>query len=248
MSRLLIALAALASLSGCVGWGADVQYWRPDLDASLRVSDGGIPGDLVNLQRNLDVDRDEDVPVECFWFQVGPSRYELGHWAMSAAGYGNPNISFNFGGSAYAVTDEVDSQFDVDVWRLAYLFSPKLGKFKIGIGGALQWWDVEAVLENVTQGFTEDFDESYPIPAITARLEVPIGLFVSAFAETDWIDAEIGDIEGSFTDIRAGVRVAAPKGFSAMAGYRIVTADVEVDGDTADFEFDGVVFSLAVGF
>ena len=244
MTRLAAALVASAAVSGCVGAGIDVSYWKPSLSADLRVEGGGSPGDLVDLQSELDVQNEDAIPIERIWCQVGPSRYEFGRWDLSVEGQATVGAAFVFGGSTYSVSDVVDTEVDVAVWRAAYYFCPKLGRFKVGVGIALQWWEVEAELDNQTAAFTEKLDESYPIPAIAARIEVPVNFFMVAFGEVDAIDVSFEDIEGHFIDSRVGMRFKAPKTLSAVVAYRRVNTDVAIEGDSADLDFEGLILAV----
>ena len=203
---------------------------------------------LVELQADVGVDDQKSTDIEQFYFQVGPSRYEFGRWGISVEGRTSIDTTFDFGGSTYTTGDTVDTEFDVEVWRAAYLFCPKLGRFKIGVGLALQWWQVEAELDNETAGFSEEFDESYPIPALTARLDIPFNLFVAFTSKADYLQVDVNDIEGRFLDSSAGITFSAPKAFSVFAGYRIVDADLTIDEDSVDLEFKGPVFSAAVSW
>ncbi len=244
----LLILAGGAWLSGCISGGADVATWQPDLSASLRVSGGGSSGDKVDLQADVGLDDQESTDIERFFFQMGPSRYEFGRWGLAVDGQTSIDSSFDFGGSTYTAGDVVETQFDLEVWRAAYLFCPKLGSFKVGVGLALQWWDVEAELDNETAAFDESFDESYPIPALTARLDIPISLFISFTSQADYLEVDLDDVEGRFLDSTAGFRFSAPKTFSAFAGYRIMNADLAIEDNSVDLDFEGVVFSAAVSW
>ena len=243
LKRMLVLLAA-ATVSGCVGGGINVSYWMPDLSAEMLVAGGGLPGDRVDLQDGLGVEDDGSVPVERVWLQVGTGRYEFGRWDLSVSGTATVGAGFDFDGRTYLAGDAVDTSLDVEVWRFAYLFCPKLGKLKAGAGLGLQWWDVEAALENSTQGFTGDYDEQYPIPVLTARFEGPFNRFVSGFAEADWMDLGLDDVTSRLLDFRAGFRFSAVELVAATVAYRSMRADVEVDDDTTDFDFDGVTITV----
>ena len=242
--RSLSILLVAAVIPGCVGGGITASYWTPDLSADFQIPGGGSAGDLVNLQDDLDVEDEGSVPVERIWAQFGANRCEFGRWDLSVSGDVTVSTAFDFDGQTYGAGDLVDTTFDVEVWRLAYLFCPKLGKFKAGAGLALQWWDVEAVLDDAALPVPGEYDEQYPIPALTARLEIPFNRFVLAFGEADWMDMDLEGVDSSLLDFRAGLRFSAAEVVAIVVGYRRMRAEVDVDDDYTDLDFGGLTITI----
>jgi len=254
------AVAILGLVSATPAWAAEED--RGLLDDKFVVSLGTF---FMNTKTTLsingstttnetDVDLEEDLGLNA------GDRFRLdANWLISGRhhlramyfNYGNNNErtldrSLTIGDTTYPVNVTVQAGMDTTIFELAYEYAflqrenwellgtigAHLVKFEFSISGN------GTVNGQPVQGRTESSDVTAPLPVVGLRY---IWRFADNFyfeAQGQYFGLEIDNVDGSLTDLRAGVNWMFTKHFGVGLGWNQFTTDVDVARDRFNGSLD----------
>lgn len=191
----------------------------------------------VDLEEDLGLNAGDRFRVDANWLISGRH-----HLRALYFNYGNSNErtldrSLTIGDTTYPVSVTVEAGMDTTIFELAYeyafvkkenwellgTFGAHLVKFDFSITGN------GTVNGQPVQGRTESSDVTAPLPVIGLR-------YIWRFADNFYLEAQgqyfglkIDNVDGSLTDLRAGVNWMFSKHFGIGAGWNQFVTNVDVD-------------------
>jgi len=254
-NRLFLVLGlALAALAGSARAGTlvgvEAKFWHPEVDAEVKASTAAIEGTEIDMEDDLDLDSADSVPYLKVW--VGGSQRLVGSITrLKLEGDEAPTVNIQFEGETYQIGIEVESILETTIYRVAWEGDwIDTDTVRLGTILGVDIFDTKASIENAVVG-KEEFDEDIPIPVIGLQGEVRLPHGFGAYGEIAGLYIESGDDTGSFVEFEVGAKYTY-RWFSAMAGWRQIDIDIEVEEgseeDEAHLGIGGFIVGVSAAF
>ncbi len=247
VGSVLMSLAVPAPAQAQPRFSLEGWYWRGDLEASARVSDGAI-GTLFDFKRDLGLS-DRDVPEGRFVWTIGPhSRLRFAYLNVAYHGDTMVNRTIEFGGTTYTVGTRVLTDLDKQYMRVGWVWQfvgSADGVFRFGTILELKRLRIDAALQapELTPPVRESDGFAGVLPALGIAIDVNPHRTVNLFIEGSGIDA--GN-RGSMVDAEAGVRVFPVANLGLLAAYRVLDLRLDDQPDYAKLRIAGPFVGVAV--
>jgi hypothetical protein len=178
-------------------------------------------------------------------------------WSQST----NLAEEIEWGGEVYPVNARVSSDFQFDVYELAYEYSfLRRDNYELAGSAGLHWTTVSAGLKakaSASNGTLEtDIDREgsvdLPLPVIGLRgtWGLPHNFWIDAGAQ--FFALSIDQYDGNLQDYRVMLTWQPNKWIGLGVGYNLFRVDVDVDtsnfAGNLDWQYDGPMFSYSVVF
>jgi hypothetical protein len=236
-------LGLLAVLPSCSAPGieVDVGFMQTQLSGDITFDDLADTLDVgaVDVEQDLGLND----PSNSFY---GRAEIDLTFPHITVSGFqydevGTGVLSAGFGGINANVP--VRSEVEASNVKAALTFDFDIGPVRISPGAALSVLDFNLTVTDITgigslvgAPEQETFDEVLPIPLAFVQTEVDLGI-ASATVDVGAIDVEVQDVDGTFVDVEALLKIHPWDHTSFFVGYRLISADV--DGSFDDERFTG---------
>jgi len=251
---LFICFVGMASIAFAEGPVVEFEgrYWITDLDADAKVVESGL-GTEFDLKSDLGID-DENYPEGRFTWHTGPnSKIRFAYTRVDYEGDQTLSRTIDFNGKSYTVGARVVSDFEIQYFRLGWIwqFLNIEDKLKLGPMVDLKGIMADLSLNAPTLSINESEEFLGGLPTIGAALDfnvvedLDILGNVSLFGEISGIPA--GDL-GHFFDAEAGIKIMPCKYFSITGGYRVIDFEVEDDPDFASLTITGPFVAASLSF
>jgi hypothetical protein len=232
--------ALAASLLVCVGCSApgievDFGYMQSRLAGDVRLAPSAalpLPSQSVDLAEDLGFDDAGSLYARA---EVDLSVPHLTISGFSYAEHGEGTLSAQFGNIMASVP--VESNVEIHNVKGALTFDLiDIGPVRLSPGAAITLIDYDQTVTGA--GMTERFNQALPVPLLFLQGEVDLGI-VSATVDAGALDVEVMDVDGTFVDVEALVKIHPWDHVEFFAGYRLISADV--DGTIDDQRFSGLI-------
>ncbi len=228
-----------------------VGTWLQELDGSVKVTEGAVIGDTLNLQNTLGLDDDSPVCLS-FTYKGGPNyKIKLNYASMENEGRKQMTQQITYKGINYDADTLLTSSIkttliDIDYYR--YLKETDTGKVSLLLG--LRMFDFEASITgeviNVATTRAESFDA--PIPVIGLAGYTQFNEKIKLYGQVGWLEVDSGDDGGAVTDLDLGLVYKIQDDLKAVVGYRMLDLEADSGDDHAEMEFSGVKFMIMKKF
>lgn len=151
----------------------------------------------------------------------------------------------SFGGLPTATA--VASDLDLGVGKFSCAFDIELGPVTLAPGLAVDVFDLEFSVTEISLGNREEIDEILAVPMLFLRAEASLDV-LGFVAEVGYLDSpEIEGNEGKFLDVEAMIECAVLEHGNVVAGYRILDLDANGDANEDSFAIDLQIRGWFVG-
>ena len=181
------------------------------------------------------------------WLRV---QADLGVPVLTASGFwlketGTGVLDENFGGLPTATP--VTSDLDLGCGKFSCTFDIELGAVKLSPGLAVDVFDLDFRVTEVSLGNAEEIDEILAVPMLFLRGETTLDV-LGFVAEVGYLDSpEIQGNEGKFLDVEAMIECAVFGHGSLVAGYRLLDLDANGEAGEDSFAIDLQIRGWFVG-
>ncbi len=227
---------------------AIINFWNPNLDATVSSESLGIPGSEIDVKNDLGY---EDKSVREYRFVLRPGRkhkFRIGYTPIKYEGEKLLQRTIIFNGIAFNVGLPIQTEFTWNTWRFGYEYD--FVYTDRGFAGFI----VEARYTDAKLGLQSPLDNEFtevqgPVPAIGGIGRVYVHKQVSITGElTGMKMPEIENYFGSFFDLDIYGTVNFTHNFGVQAGYRTLDVAYTARNDTGDLEMRGLYFTGVVRF
>jgi hypothetical protein len=169
------------------------------------------------------------------WVRV---QADFGVPVLTASGFwlketGTGVLDENFGGLPTATP--VVSDLDLGCGKFSCTFDIELGAVKLSPGIAVDVFDLDFKVTEISLGNSEEIDEILAVPMAFLRGEVTLDV-LGFVAEVGYLDSpEIEGNKGKFLDAEAMIECAVLNQVSLVAGYRLL--DLDANGKAGEDAF-----------
>ena len=208
------------------------QYWKPS--ASLSVKNGSAGSDIDAISQ-LGMSNTYVPTMLLKWTGKDGREYRFGYTTIKYDGNATLSSVVNYGGTSYAVSDNVVSNFKLNYFKLdTKIPFRQNGNFAFIYG--IKGYNVGATLTSNTTNISQSMGYSILLPAVGFAYQTPLGTKASLYAEVSGIS---GGRAGYTLDAEIGLRYQLAKNFAASVGLREL--DLKYYGDNSS---DAVVLWL----
>jgi hypothetical protein len=236
VAALLVLLAPERTLAQIVD--IEGRYWFTDLDASVRVESGSIPGTRIDVGQDLDVD-DANLPEVRLTFSTGlSSKLRLAYLQGNFDGQTTLGQSIQFSGRTFGANTRVDTDLDLYYGRIGWTwqFPVVPDVFRLGPLLEVKGLVIDTTVRSPGTGLRESALLPMVFPTVGAMLSVTPIAALEIFAEVSGMT--FGSL-GHVVDAEAGVRFIPIRFLTLSAGYRVFDARIEHDDDFAKLKLTG---------
>jgi outer membrane protein len=239
----------LAAPAAAFELGARGIYWFPSLTADVKVDDGGVAGDRINVKDTLGI-KDESYPGFDVFLGHNRHRLTVAYTPISYSGATMLNQNIVFNGQTFTLNTQVKSSLDLrmlDVdYRYAFLDAENsVAGFSLGLILQIKYIDGEAKIHapSLQTGSTYTFQVPLPMLGLGAH----VGLLSDILA----LRAKATGIaySGNYLfDAQADLSFTPFPFLDIHGGYKMVRLKIDYDDLLLDTQFSGPYVGLAVSF
>ncbi|MBZ2189870.1 TIGR04219 family outer membrane beta-barrel protein [Alcanivorax sp. JB21] len=241
MAAGLVALAPAAQSAPLIDVYAGAYTWNASLSGTIASGN-----DDIDMKDDLGYGRERQNVLYFGLEHVVPMvpNVRLKHMVMSDSSRNTIERSFQFGGGTFVITDEVQSEFDLDMTDLTLYYTPLDNVVKLDVGLNVRRVDADFRMRSGGDDGRETAKETFPMLHLAARGNLPFsGLY--AGAEINAIRYDGSRVEdytvkaGWVSDFLLGVEL----------GYSQFNVELDdVSGLDTDLEFGGPYLALSLTF
>jgi hypothetical protein len=199
-------------------WGFYVGGFIADASTEAAIGSGKLLGATIRIEDNLGLKEDSSTFRAEGFYRFNPRHgLDIGIWALSRDGERVIDEEFDFQGKIIQVGANIATEFDTSYFRLAYKYSmvntdrAEAGitaglstyNFRLGLKGDISIADPNGVLQENFDSLTETI--LAPVPTIGFFLNYAMRPRLLFKLKADFLNIEIGDIEGRVLDTTFGV-------------------------------------------
>jgi hypothetical protein len=260
-TAIVLAASAAPALAQDDNIGVRYRLWQADIEGEVRADDGGLFGDLIDIEQTLDVEQDVTINNIGGWIGLPfVGRIIVDYWWGEFEGEETLDRSITFAGQTFDIGENVEATLDWQILTGVYEFSFKvplssdvLG-LRVGLRAGIKGGTLEFTIRSSLTG-EESIELDGGIPVIGASAELFFGGYFSVSVEVDGmgVSSEMtGGWSGSIIDYAVALR-GNFKPLFIGAGYRSIALDVD-DEDTdvetveGDLEISGFFGEVGVRF
>jgi hypothetical protein len=232
-----VALLALVATDVCLAAETDwdrfrvtVGAFRPSINSNIRLDSSTLlAGTSVDLEDDLALeDSSTLLSVEGIWritkrFSIEGSYFELGRSGSSTL-----NQQLDFGNQTFALNADVDTALNTDIASLALQYSFWHGeKLDLAASVGAYLMRIEASMDSTSPaGISESFSGDSPLPLIGLRAAYNFTSWMSLDLKGRYFGANIADVDGSMTNLLAGLQFSPFEHLGLGIGYEYFEIDI----------------------
>lgn len=216
-----------------------------DSETRLNVS-GGADGTPVDLEGELGLDTSDSVfRLDGFFRFNDRHRIDFSVFDLSRTGSRLIERDIDWQGTIYPVSALVESEFDLNIYKLAYTYSfMRRDKGYLGLTAGVYVADIGARLsaENIATG--DGGAITAPLPVVGLRGEYHFAEKWSFRASGEFFALEYDAFNGSLTDLYVGIDYQLFEHMALGLGLNSVTMDIGIEDGAGlnadiDWNYDG---------
>jgi hypothetical protein len=228
----------------------EASYWNPSANITFASAGLGIPGDPINVKRDLGV-VDQGFPALAV--QLRPARshhFRFQYVPIEYSGSTRLTRDIVFNGIRYSVNVPVNSSLEWRAYRFGYQYD-FIVKNK-GFAGFImeaKYTDVRAQLATPLQ--VEFARERAPIPALGGIGRVYVVPNISITGELTYFmipDSVGGRYQAHYTDLDLYGTVNFTNNIGVKGGYRSLDLGYAIKDDTGSFTLKGIYFGAVLRY
>lgn len=214
--------------------------FRADADTTVRLDSNTLGrGTELNLENDLGIKDSKTLPEFSFLWRINPRHgIEGSYVTLNRSGSRTLAGTIQFGDVVYPVSTTVNSNFDSDVFRIAYRYSPineNGNELALLLGAHYTTFDVG--ISSSLGTLSESASLDVPLPTIGARgrLRLADNWRLTGFAQL--LKLKVGDYDGSLVNAAASIEWMFLRQAYVGLGYTYYRYDLESEKNNARGEF-----------
>ena len=227
------------------GWGPGQDKFKilvggyfPSIDTELRVDTPLDLNEKVNLEDSLGFKDDASLwRLDGYWRFFKRHRLGFGYYGFNRDASVTLEEDIEFEDTIFKEGSRVEGELNIDYYTLSYMYSfLQAEKWEVAGGLGIFWIDLYFSIggslqidDNEVQKALETADFAGPLPFLYLGFEYYITPKWLAKVRGGYFAIEIGDIDGSLTNLGAGLEYQFTKTFGLGVGYDYFRTDVTVD-------------------
>lgn len=230
------------------GLSVSAGMFLPNYDTKIRKSSGSTAGSDISLEDDLGLDSDDEIPVFSIAVRPWPRhKFFLSYMGMDRDADQVLAEDLIFDGITFPAGTQVDTQFDIDMYRAGYTWSfLQKETWELGFSMGAYWVDMDMTVSTLGGQLEADYSESEPFPmfGFSGSWLLNDKWLVRGTAEAFSID--MNDVEGDFYNVRVEAEYAVTANISIGAGYDLVRIDAKdtEKNNKVNYDYDGAVVFL----
>jgi len=222
-------------------WSLGIGIFSADASTNLRLdSNGGRLGTSLSFEGDLGGQARKTLPTFDFAYRFNP-RHALEGSVVSLRRDGDATLTgtVNWGELTFPVNTHISSEFNSDIVRVAYRYSPwHDNNMELGFLFGLHYTKLGTSITSVNGSLSQEASVKYPLPTLGMRGSVRIadGWRLAGFDQV--LKVEIGDYDGELVNFAGGVEWAFTNEMIAGLGYDYYKYNLTSSKDRARGEFD----------
>jgi len=242
--------APLATVAQNNPWDAPISLgigiYSADASTSVRLdSNNGRFGTQLSFEGDLGGQKRKTLPTFDAAWRFNP-RHAIEGSVVSLKRDGEATLggTINWGEITFPVNTRVNSEFNSDIVRLAYRYSPwHDNNMEVGFLLGLHYTKLETSISSATGTLSQEASVKYPLPTLGMRgsMRVADNWRLAGFAQV--LKLKIGDYDGELLNLGGGVEWAFTNEMIAGLGYDYykynLTSSKERARGEFDYRFDG---------
>ena len=239
----------LAAAQGDEKFSLSLGAFIADSDSVTRLDVSGEArrGTPVDFETDLGLDASDSVfRIDGYYRFNDRHRIDFSAFDLSRSATTQIKKEIDWQGTIFPISANVDSDFDLNIYKLAYTYSIILReKGYVGLTAGLYTADIGTRLSAADIANREGGDVTAPLPVVGVRGEYQFAEKWSFRASGEFFSLEYQDFDGSLTDFYAGVDYQLFEHVGIGLGLNSVRIDMEVENNDwngdLDWKYEGVL-------
>ena len=235
--------------------GISLGVFVTDRDSTTRI-------DLSSLDRGTEVDLESDLGLDSsdsvfrldgYYRFNERHRLDFSWFDLSRSATTVLERDIEWGETLFPVDATVESDFDLNIYKLAYTWSfLHREKGFLGLTAGLYVADIDLNLHGETVNLFESNAVTAPLPVVGLRGRYDFTDRFSFIASGELFALEYDSFDGELIDLYAGLDYALSDRFTVGIGLNSVKLDISVDDEDLmgdlDWEYDGALIRVMIKF
>ena len=231
-------VVCLLALPSCMDLRARAYagYMQSELSGDLGLAPSFAPAAVstsVDVEDSFGVS-DEGSPYVRLEAAAGPLNFTASAFRYDSDSTGT--LQANFGDITAGLLVNTETEFFNAKGAVTFDILD-VGFLRLSPGLAVDYFDIDVSVTAVGLGAQENLDVQAPVPMLFAQAEATVGP-VAATVDVGGIAIDVGDVDGTYFDVEALLRVAPVSHIEVFAGYRWINMDGKGTADGQDFDAD----------
>lgn len=226
-----------------------------DRESKTRLNgDTGDDGSNVDLESDLGLDRSDNVFRIDGYFRFNEKhRIDFSAFDLSRSKTREIDEEIMWGDTVYPINTSINTQFDLDIYKLAYTWSfMRREKGYLGVSAGLYVASFGARLSSPDIGAVESDNLTAPLPVVGLRGQYALSEKFSLRASGEIFSMSFDDYDGTLVDLYAGIDYQLFEHTAVGLGVNRVTLDIDVTKNrfrgTLDWQYEGGLLFLKFDF
>ncbi len=234
-----------------------VAAYLPNVDTKTRLDSTTLErGTSIGFEDDLNLEETETLPALFLGYHVNPKlSLELAYLDLSRSGSRSITDEIEFGDETFQVNEQVQTKFDVDIYRLALnydFYETDTWTLASAFGFHITRFDVE--LAAPERDLSVSADKTAPLPYISFSAQYRFGGRWQVGTTFELLALEAGDIKGSLVNSATGIDYSFTKQWGVGLAYNFYNLTVKSDDLSDDlegefeYEYQGPLIYLRYSF
>ena len=211
-------------------------------DTQTRLDSSNTVGLNTDFEEALGLDDSDSVfRLDGYYRFNERHRLDFSVFDLSRSASNRVQGDLQWGDTQFGVDTVVDTEFDLDIYKLAYTYTfNKTDKGYLGVTAGLYVADTRVELTGQGQaGLQGDVgDITAPLPVVGLRLEQALSENWTLRGSAEFFALETNNVDGSLSDLYVGLDYQAWDNVALGIGYNDVGLDVDADRESFDGALD----------
>jgi len=222
-------------------WSLGIGLFGADASTSVRLdSNDGRLGTQLSFEGDLGGQRRKTLPIFDAAYRFN-SRHAIEGSVVSLHRDGEATLAgnVNWGDQTFPVNTRINSDFNSDIVRVAYRYSPwHDDRMEVGFLFGLHYTNLETSITSASGSISQEASVKYPLPTLGARGSVRIADSWRLAGFGQILKLKIGDYDGELYNFAGGLEWAFTNEMIAGLGYEYYRYSLASSKDRARGEFE----------
>ena len=208
-------------------------FFRPAINTTIRVNSESLGiGDQIDFEDDLGYKKYQDAyRLDGYWRIKPRHRLQFSYFDYDRSAVAITNSEIQIGDTIFPAGSSIKSNNSVSVAEIGYMYSLKqTTDYEISVIGGIHWLSFDTELKNSSGTLNEIANTEGPLPLFGLDIQYKVRPDINFNLRGQYYNVDIGDVDGSFTNIRTSLEYYFKENVGIGIGYNDFTLDVDVDG------------------
>ena len=212
---------------------AQLGFFRPAIETSIRADSKTLgKGDVVDFEDDLGYKKYQDAyRLDGYWRFAPRHRLQFGHFDYDRDAIADIDREIQYGDTIFPVNTTLRSTNSISVTEIGYMYSIlQNDNYELSAIGGIHWLTLDSQIKNTSGTLSQKANTEGPLPLFGLDFQYKVTPEINFNLRGQYFSVDIGDLDGSFTNIRTSFEYYFKENAGVGIGYNNFNLNVGVDG------------------